>query len=70
MASDPRRAPRIPFDPALGWALVGVVAVAIVIGAALILTSPEPVNAPARSTSANRKVRWRSGAAGSMIGTG
>ena len=46
MASDPRRAPRIPFDPALGWALVGVVAVAIVIGAALILTSPVPVDAP------------------------
>jgi hypothetical protein len=53
MASDPRRAPRIPFDPALGWALVGVVAVAIVIGAALILTSPEPVDAPAGSISAS-----------------
>ncbi|MEO8246036.1 MAG: hypothetical protein ABI622_02855 [Chloroflexota bacterium] len=53
MASDPRRGPRVPFDPDLGWALVGIVAVAIVIGAALIFTSPGPVDAPDGSSAAS-----------------
>lgn len=52
MATDPRRRRRPSFDPSLAWATLAVVAVAAIIGFAILLTRPSPVEAPDASGSA------------------
>lgn len=46
MTRAPRRQRRAPFDASLAWALAAVIAVAAIVGLAILLTRPAPVNSP------------------------
>ncbi len=46
MTHEPRRPARRTYDPTVAWALLGVVVVAVIVGVAIMLTRPSPVDAP------------------------
>lgn len=56
MATDPRRQRRPTFDSSLAWAALAVIAVAAIIGVAILLTRPAPVEAPTTTSSPGASV--------------